>query len=47
MPMKPDLLRQVADLPRKTSADLRILWKNLYGSSPPPYNKPVLVKRLA
>lgn len=25
--MKPDLLRQVADLPEKTSADLRILWR--------------------
>jgi hypothetical protein len=47
MTMKPDLLRQVAELPKKTSADLRLMWKDLYDSNPPPYNKHFLVKRLA
>ena len=38
---------QVAALPGKPTNELKALWRALYGTEPPPYNKAFLVKRLA
>lgn len=45
--MESNVLAQLAALPSKTTAELKTLWRSLYDSAPPPYNKPALVKRLA
>ena len=42
------ILKQIADLPRLSVAELKERWRLLYGSDPPNYNqKNYLVKRLA
>ena len=38
---------QVAALPGKPTGELKDMWRELYGTEPPPYNRPFLVKRLA
>jgi len=45
--MKQSVLKQVAELPNLDSEQLKERWRALYGSEPPAYNKPYLVKRLA
>ncbi|MBF0311756.1 MAG: DUF2924 domain-containing protein [Magnetococcales bacterium] len=40
-------LKQVADLPNRSISELKELWQKLFKSTPPPYNKLFLVKRLA
>ena len=41
------VLAQVAALPALTTDKLKALWRELYDSEPPPYNRTFLVKRLA
>jgi len=41
------VLKQVAELPRLRFDQLKARWRELYGTEPPPYNKPHLVRRLA
>jgi hypothetical protein len=45
--MKRTTLKQVADLPDLTTAQLEEKWRVLFGSEPPQYNRPFLIKRLA
>lgn len=40
-------LAQVASLPEMPIAELKRLWRDLFGKEAPPYNRPYLVKRLA
>lgn len=42
-----DVLAQVAALPGMKSADLKKMWKDIYRTDPPPFNKLYYVKRLA
>jgi hypothetical protein len=39
-------MAQVAALPDKSADDLKKIWRDLFGTAPPPYNKAFLVKRL-
>lgn len=41
------MLRQIAELPDLPAQTLRERWRDLFGSEPPTYNKPFLVKRIA
>ena len=41
------VLQQVAELPELSTVELRKLWKELYKSQPPLYNKASMVSRLA
>jgi len=45
--MKQSVLKQVAELPELDSDQLKERWRALFGSEPPAYNKPYLIKRLA
>lgn len=45
--MENNVLGQVTALAGKEMADLRVLWRDLYGSEPPRHNRAFLVKRLA
>jgi hypothetical protein len=45
--MLDSVLGQIAALPEKSMADLKQMWRELYSSEPPPYNKAFLVRRLA
>lgn len=45
--MKQSVLKQVAELPELDSDQLKERWRALFGSDPPAYNKPYLIKRLA
>ena len=45
--MKKSVLKQVAELPELSSDQLKERWQALFGSDPPAYNKPYLIKRLA
>jgi hypothetical protein len=45
--MNDSVLAQIAALPRKSTPELKALWRELYDREPPPYSKPFLVKRLA
>jgi hypothetical protein len=40
-------LAQVTALPKTPTAELKRLWRELFGKDAPPYNRPYLVKRLA
>lgn len=44
--MTSTVMAQVAALPRQDTESLKKLWRDLFGSPPPPYNKAFLVKRL-
>ena len=41
------VLKQVMELPTLDCAELKARWAELYGTEPPAYNKPYLIKRLA
>ena len=41
------VLKQIAQLPNLTYDELKERWRALYGTEPPAYNKPFLIKRLA
>lgn len=41
------VLAQLAALPAMATDKLKAMWRELYGSEPPPYNRTFLVKRLA
>ena len=45
--MTQSVLKQVAELPELNSEQLKERWRALFGSEPPAYNKPYLIKRLA
>jgi len=45
--MKKGVLAQITDLQRMTHPELLERWRSLYGSEPPSYNRPHLIKRLA
>lgn len=45
--MKNNVLARVAALPNLPMAELTAMWKELFQTEPPKYNKPFLVKRLA
>lgn len=45
--MTADIVAQVAALPGMDAPELKRLWRQLYDSAPPPYNKAFLVRRLA
>ena len=45
--MKQSVLKQVAELPELDSDQLKERWRAMFGSEPPAYNKPYLIKRLA
>jgi hypothetical protein len=45
--MHDSVLAQLAALPEKTTPELRQLWRDLFDSEPPPFNKPFLIRRLA
>jgi hypothetical protein len=45
--MSKNVAAQVAALPDMRIAELKQLWRDLYGKEPPPYNRPYLIKRLA
>lgn len=44
--MTSTVMAQVAALPQQDTDSLKKLWRDLFGSPPPPYNKAFLVKRL-
>jgi hypothetical protein len=44
---KVDILKQVTALPGMSTQNLKKMWKDLFNTDPPPYNKQFLVKRLA
>ena len=41
------ILKQITDLQTLTHRELQERWRTLYGTEPPSYNRPYLVKRLA
>lgn len=41
------VIKQLAALPKMTTADLKKMWKDLNQTEPPPYNRTFLEKRLA
>ena len=41
------VLAQVSALPKMGAAELKKIWKEIYRTDPPPFNKPYYVKRLA
>ena len=45
--MQNDVLARVASLPQMPMPELSTLWKELFQSDAPKYNKPYLVKRVA
>jgi hypothetical protein len=45
--MNNNVLAQVAALPKMGAPELKKMWKELYRTDPPPFNKPYYVKRLA
>ena len=45
--MKQSVLKQVTELSDLDSDQLKERWRALFGSEPPAYNKPYLIKRLA
>jgi len=45
--MNTNVLAQVAALPKMGASELKKMWKELYRTDPPPFNKPYYVKRLA
>ena len=45
--MTDTILARVAALPEMPMAELKRLWRQLYGNEPPQFNRPFLVKRLA
>jgi len=45
--MNNNVLAQVAALPNMGATDLKKMWKEMYRTDPPPFNKPYYVKRLA
>ncbi|MBI5529336.1 MAG: DUF2924 domain-containing protein [Deltaproteobacteria bacterium] len=47
MTSKPSILRQLAELDRLGPVEIKERWRALFGTEPPAYNRPFLVKRLA
>lgn len=47
MKQETKVLKQIAQLPGLSFDELKERWRALYGTEPPAYNKPFLVKRLA
>jgi hypothetical protein len=45
--MSTSLLKQIADLERRSLAELQDRWRQLCGAEPPRYNREFMVKRLA
>jgi len=45
--MSNNMIARISALPAMTAPDLKKLWKNLYTTEPPPFNKVYFVKRLA
>lgn len=45
--MTSSVMAQVAALPDKPTEELKRMWRDLFGTNPPPYNRAFLVKRLA
>jgi hypothetical protein len=45
--MSTSLLKQIADLERRSLAELQDRWRQLCGTEPPRYNRESMVKRLA
>lgn len=45
--MNNNVLAQVAALPKMSAPELKKMWKEMYLTDPPPFNKPYYVKRLA
>jgi hypothetical protein len=45
--MSADILAQLAALPSKPTAELKALWRELFGTDAPPYNRRFLESRLA
>jgi hypothetical protein len=44
---KPSILNQLAELDRFTPTEIKERWRALFGSEPPVYKRPFLIKRLA
>ena len=44
---KDDVLRRVAELPNLPYASLKQQWRDLFGTEPPNYSAPMMVRRLA
>jgi hypothetical protein len=44
---KPSILSQLAELDRLGPVELKERWRALFGTEPPAYNRPFLIKRLA
>ncbi len=44
--MQSSVMAQVVVLPDKTTDELKRMWRDLYDSDPPPYNRAFLIKRL-
>ena len=47
MTSKPSILSQLAELDRLGPVELKERWRALFGTEPPAYNRPFLIKRLA
>jgi hypothetical protein len=47
MKQETKVLKQIAQLPGLSFEELKERWRALYGTEPPAYNKPFLIKRLA
>ena len=47
MKQETKVLKQIALLPNLSYDELKDRWRALYGTEPPAYNKPFLIKRLA
>jgi len=47
MTKKPSILNQLAELDGLTSEELKERWRALFGTEPPAYNRPFVIKRLA
>ncbi|MCL4552913.1 MAG: DUF2924 domain-containing protein [Candidatus Marsarchaeota archaeon] len=45
--MNKSVLKQITDLQNMTVEELRPVWRTLFGTEPPAYNRAYLVKRLA
>lgn len=45
--MSNNMIARISALPAMTAPDLKKLWKDLYTTEPPPFNKVYFVKRLA
>jgi len=45
--MKVSVLKQIADLEKRSHEELKVIWRSLFGGDPPAYNRQFIIKRLS